>query len=64
MTRKPRNTVSARAFAALYLMQRPASDTGNFLQRAARLYEAYIVDQFCKVESQRLQYLQHNQEKN
>ena len=48
MTRRPHNTVGARAFAAFYLLQRPTSDTGNFLQRPARLYEAYIVDQYCK----------------
>ena len=63
MTRKPRNAVSARAFAAFYLMQRPASYSGSFLQCAESLYEAYIVDQYCKVESQCLQYIQHNQEK-
>ena len=43
-------------------LRRPTSDTGNFLQRAARLYEAYIVDQYCKVEWEHLQYIQHNQE--
>ena len=63
MTKRAYNTVSARAFAAFYLMQRPATYTGNFLQRATRLYEAYIVDQYCKVYSQRLQYIEHNQEK-
>ena len=63
MATKAQGTVSARAFAAFYLIQRPACYTGNLLQRAARLYEAYIVDQYCKVVSQRLQYIEHNQEK-
>ena len=54
-------TVTARDFAAFYLMQRPESYTGNYLQRCQKLYEEYIVDQYCKVESQRLQYVSQNQ---
>ena len=61
--KKARGSLSARAFAAFYLMQRPTCYTGSFLQHAARFYEAYILDQYCKVESQRLQYIEHNQEK-
>ena len=57
---KSRQTVTARDFAAFYLMQRPESYTGNYLQRCQKLYEEYIVDQYCKVESQRLQYVSQN----
>ena len=60
---KSRQTVTARDFAAFYLMQRPESYTGNYLQRCQKLYEEYIVDQYCKVESQRLQYVSQNQSK-
>ena len=63
ISKEAHGTVSARAFAAFFLLQRPAGNTGNGSQRAARLYEAYIADQYGKVESQHLQYIEHNQEK-
>ncbi|GBB91115.1 hypothetical protein RclHR1_18230005 [Rhizophagus clarus] len=34
---------------------------GDWLQRAGRLYQQYIIDQYAKVEQNRLNYLRHNQ---
>ncbi|CDF37706.1 ATP dependant DNA helicase PIF1 [Chondrus crispus] len=38
---------------------------GEFIMilHAARLFQQYLVDQFCKVEAERLSYLRHNQTK-
>ena len=60
---KGHQTVTARDFAAFYHMQRLESYTGNYLQRCQKLHEENIVDQYCKVESQRLQYVSQNQSK-
>ena len=60
---KSHQTVTARDFATFYLMQRPESYTGIYLQRCQKLYEECIVDQYCKVECQRLQYVSQNQSK-
>ena len=54
-----RTCVTQRQFAAFYLMIRHGY--ANFLQRCQRLYEAYIVDQYCKIEQQRLAWCRFNQ---
>ena len=54
-----RTCVTPRQFAAFYLMVRHGY--ANYLQRCQRLYEAYIVDQYCKIEQQRLAWCRFNQ---
>ena len=37
-------------------------DLNNVLHQGRKLFQQYMVDQYCKVESQRLSYLQWNQD--
>ena len=54
-----RTCVTPRQYAAFYLMVRHGYAT--YLQRCQRLYEAYIVDQYCKVYQQSFPWCRFNQ---
>ncbi|GET67424.1 uncharacterized protein LOC104885245 [Rhizophagus irregularis DAOM 181602=DAOM 197198] len=52
-----RDMVTPMQFYSYRLQIRP----GNCLQRAGRLYQQYVVDQYSKIEQHRLNYLRFNQ---
>jgi len=56
-----RNKLSPLMFYAYQLF--PRTNEYSLLLRAERLFQQYVVDQFCKVESERLSFIRHNQSK-
>ncbi|CDF36554.1 unnamed protein product [Chondrus crispus] len=56
-----RTKITPMMFYGWHLFER----AGEFILmlHAARLFQQYLVDQFCKVEAERLSYLRHNQTK-
>lgn len=55
---KKRERVTTMQFYSYRLQIRD----GDWLQRAGRLYQQYIVDQYAKIEQNRLNYFKHNQD--
>jgi len=53
-----RKTVTPREFAAFHFQQR---DTFNPLLRCGKLTQQFIVNQYVKIEAQRLNFIRHNQ---
>ncbi|CDF37673.1 unnamed protein product [Chondrus crispus] len=54
-----RTKITPMMYYGWHLFER-AGDFSTILH-AARLFQQYLVDQFCKVEAERLSYLRHNQ---
>ena len=53
------NKVSLREFTAFRMMLR--QDSFNVLHRSGRLFQQYLVDQWTKIETNRLVYIKNNQ---
>lgn len=58
-SRRQTRRMAMLMFYAYEIFQRP--NQSNTILRGGRSFQQYIVDQFCKVNSERLEYLRHNQ---
>jgi Helitron helicase-like domain at N-terminus len=54
-----RRTITLKQFYAFRIMQRV--DEFSLIHRGKRLFQEYLVDQYAKIETSRLDFLRHNQ---
>ena len=58
----PARKLTAQQWAAFWLHDRPAPHNNCMVTHGGRLFQEWAVDQYSKVESQRLEFIRHHQQ--